>query len=177
MQVQAQTEPLLNDYVAWHGDFSDKKTSLIQAMRRNSRAIGAGVAGLSVVLILAYCATKNSSEAIASSSGSPSVEKVGQPIVRSSSEMETLRAAISDQNATNQQLVTMIDALRAEQQEMRKQLAAVQASRQPPGTTGSISPQPQAKASGAKRVDQGDARQVPYPYPPGARQVPYPRIN
>jgi ribosomal protein L29 len=175
MQVQAQTEPLLNDYVAWHGDFSDKKTSVIQIMRRNSRAILASVAGLSAVLILAYCATKNSSEANASSPSSPSIEKVSQPIVRSSSEMESLRAAISVQNATNQQLVTTIDALRAEQQEMRKQIAAMQASRQPAGITGSINPQPQTKASATKRVDQGDARLVPYP--PAARQVPYPRVN
>jgi septal ring factor EnvC (AmiA/AmiB activator) len=134
-----------------------------------------GVAGLSAFLILAYCLTKNPSEAIASSASYASTEKASPQLGRSSSDLEAFRAALSEQNATNQQLVIVIDALRAEQQEMRKQIAAMQAARQSAGITGSISPQPQPKAAAPKRVDQGDARLMPYPAPP--RQVPYPRPN
>lgn len=174
MQVRTQTEPLLNDYVAWHGDFLDKKKSAILTLRQNSRAIWASVAGLGVVLVLAYYVTNNSSEAIASLSSQPSMEKASQPIGRPSSEIEALRAAISEQNATSQQMVAAIDALRSEQQELQKQIAAMQAARQSTGTTGSINSQP-TKAFATKKASQDDARHVPYP--PNPRRVPYPRLN
>ena len=174
MQAQARAEPLPQDYLAWREDFSDKRSAIF-TLRRNSRAIWTGVAGLSVVLVLAYYATKNSSEAIASAPSSPSIEKVNRPVIKSSSEIEALRAAISEQNATNQQIVTTIDALRSEQQELRKQIAAMQAASQTTGSTGSISSRPQTKALPTKKGNQGKARHVPYP--PDARQVPYPRLN
>jgi septal ring factor EnvC (AmiA/AmiB activator) len=107
------------------------------------------------------------------SPNSPAIEQASQPIASSSSEMDALRTVISTQNATNQQIATAIDALRSEQKELRKQIAAIQAALQSTGTTGSINSRPQPKASPAK-TDQSHARQVPYPDP---RQVPYPRPN
>lgn len=162
MHAQARSEPLPQDYLAWQEDFLEKKSAIF-ILQRNSRVIWMGVAGLSVVLVLAYCATKNSSDAIASAPSSPSIEKVSRSVVKSFSEIEVLRAAIGEQNATNQQIVTTIDALRSEQQELRKQITAMQAARQSTGPTGSISSRPQAKALPAKKADQGKARQVPYP--------------
>jgi ribosomal protein L29 len=171
-EAQAHAEPLPQDYLAWPEDFSEKK-DLLFVLKRNSRAILLGVAGLSAILILAYCVTRSSSATIAPPT-SAAVEKTSLPIARSSNEMEALRAAISEQNATNQQIAAALDALRAEQQELRKQIAATQA-RQTAGITGSITPRPLAKPVPPKKVDQGDAR--PVPYPPEARQVPYPRPN
>ena len=165
MQSQARVELLPQDYLAWQEDFSNEKSAIF-GLQRNSWAIWIGVAGLSVVLVLAYCATKNS--AIASAPSSPSIEEVNRLVAKSSSEIEALRAVISEQNATNQQIVTTIDALRSEQQELRKQIAAMKAAKQ----SGSS---PQTKAFPTKKGDHGKARQVPYP--PDARQAPYPRLN
>ncbi len=174
-EAQAHAEPLPQDYLAWPEDLSEKKDVLL-VLKRNARGILIGVAGLSAILVLAYCVTRSSSETIAPPPSSPAVAKVSQPVVKSSIEMEALRAAISEQNATNQQIVAALDALRAEQQELRKQIAATQARQQSAGViTGSISPRPLAKPLPPKKMEQGDAR--PVPYPPEARQVPYPRPN
>jgi hypothetical protein len=174
MEAQAHAEPMPQAYLAWQDDYSDQKKSAIFVLRQNTRAIVLGVAGLSAALILGYWATKSSSETIALAPSAPVTEKTSQPIVRSSSEMESLLAAISEQNATNQQIVTALDALRAEQHELRKQITATQAARQSAAITGSIGPRPQPKAFPAKKVEQSDARPVPYP---DTRQVPYPRPN
>ncbi len=173
-EAQAHGEPLPQDYVAWPEEFSDKK-DVLAILKRNARPILMGVAGLTAILVLAYGVTRSSSETVAPPPSSPTVAKVSQPVVKSI-EMEALRAAISEQNATNQQIVAALDALRAEQQELRKQIAATQARQQSAGMiTGSITPRPLAKPLPAKKPDQGDAR--PVPYPPDPRQVPYPRPN
>ena len=166
------------DYLAWQDDFPDQKKSVISTLKQNPRILLAGVAGLSAVLFLVYYATSGSSATIAPSPTSLSREKASQPLARSSNDLDALRAAFSEQNATNQQIVAAIDALRAEQHELRKQITAMQAARQSAsvtgsiGTTGSIGPRPQPKPLATKKPDQADARPVPYP-----AHVPYPRPN
>ena len=165
-QAQAHAEPLPEDYLAWQDDYSDQKKNVIfTTLTRNPRAIAAGSAGLVAVLLLGYWMT-SSSEANVPPPRAPAVEKMAQPVVRSSNDLEALRAAFSEQNATNQQIVAAIDALRAEQHELRKQITAMQSARQSAGiTTGSITPRPQPKPLPAKKPDQADARHVPYPKP------------
>jgi small-conductance mechanosensitive channel len=171
MQGQSQSEPLPQDFLAWQADLFDKKKSAFLILKQHSRAVWTGVAGLSAVVVLAYSLTQTSSAKTVSSPNSPAIEQASQSVVSSSSEMDALRTAISTQNATNQQIAAAIDALRAEQKELRKQIAAMQAALQSPATTGSISPHPQAKPLPPKKMEQGQARHVPYPDP---RQVPYP---
>ncbi len=174
-QAHAQThaEPLPEDYLAWQDDYSDQKKNVIFTLdAKSTRRFGQAVRACCAVLLLAYWMT-SSSEANVPPPRATTAEKTAQPVVRSSNDLEALRAAFSEQNATNQQIVAAIDALRAEQHELRKQIAAMQSARQSAGiTTGSISPRPQPKPLPAKKPDQADARPVPYP-----AQVPYPRPN
>ena len=138
-QAHAQThaEPLPEDYLAWQDDYSDQKKNVIFTLIRNPRAVLGGGAALLAVLLLAYWMT-SSSEANVPPPRATTAEKTAQPAVRSSTDLEALRAAFSEQNATNQQIVAAIDALRAEQHELRKQIAAMQSARQSAGiTTGS----------------------------------------
>lgn len=178
MQAQAHAEPLPEDYLAWQDDYAEKKPSAIHALKRNPRALAAGAAGLTALLLVVYYATSSSSATTSPSSTSPAIEKTALPMTRSPNDLDALRAAFSEQNATNQQIVAAIDALRAEQHELRKQITALQTARQSAGitgsigTTGSISPRPQPKPLPAKKPEQADARPVPYP-----AQVPYPRPN
>ncbi|MGE0038358.1 MAG: hypothetical protein AB7S93_22280 [Xanthobacteraceae bacterium] len=170
MQEPSLSE-LPQDFMAWQEDFFDKKKSAMRILKQNSRRIWTSVAGVSAVLVLAYALTQTSSATTVPSPNSAAVEIASQPAVGSSGEMDALRTAISTQNATNQQIAAAIDALRAEQKELRKQIAAMQAALQSPVTTGSISPRPQARPLPPKKAEQGQARHVPYPDP---RQVPYP---
>ena len=169
-QAQSHAEPLPEDYLAWQDDYSDQKKNVIfTTLMRNPRAVLGGGAGLLAVLLLAYWMT-GSSEANVPPPRATTAEKTAQPVVRSSNDLDALRAAFSEQNATNQQIVAAIDALRAEQHELRKQITAMQSAKQSAGiTTGSITPRPQPKPLPAKKPDQADARHVPYP-----AQVPYP---
>jgi len=171
MQGQSQSE-LPQDFLAWQEDFFDKKKSAMRILKQHSRTICTSAAGLSAVLVLAYALSQTSSATTVPSQDSPAVVSASQPVVSTSNQMDALRTAISTQNATNQQIAAAIDALRSEQQELRKQIAAMQAALQSPVTTGSISPRPQAaKPLPPKKVEQSQARHVPYPDP---RQVPYP---
>ena len=170
MQGQPQSE-LPQDFLAWQEDFFDKKKSAMRILKQHSRTIWTSVAGVSAVLILAYALSQTSSATTVPSPAAPAIASASQPVVSTPNQIDALRTAISTQNATNQQIAAAIDALRSEQQELRKQIAAVQAALQSPVTTGSISPRPQAKPLPPKKVEQSQARHVPYPDP---RQVPYP---
>jgi hypothetical protein len=172
MQGQSQSEALLHDYTAWHGEFLAKKKSAMLILKQNSRTIWTTVAGLSAVLVLAYSLSQTSSATTVALADSSVTESASQPLAGSPGEADALRVAISTQNATNQQIATAIDALRAEQKELRKQIAAIQAALQSPATTGSISTRAHTKAAATRKAEQTHARQVPYPDP---RQVPYPR--
>lgn len=190
MHAELQQEPLpQDDSLSSRLKYYAVMSSAILAgaaltVRRDPRARWVGMAALGVVLVLAYGLTRNSPEALASSPSptSPAVEKASQAVVvRSSGEIETLKAALAQQNATNQQLVTSIDELRAEQDKLRRQVAALQAAKPvvgTAGTTGSITPAPRppAKPLPAKKAEQSDTRSVPYPAPE-ARHVPYPKPN
>jgi hypothetical protein len=172
MQGQSPSE-LPQDFLAWQEDFFDKKKSAMRILKQHSRTIWTGAAGLSAVLVLAYALSQTSSATPVPAQDSPAIASASQSVVSPSNQMDALRTAISTQNATNQQIAAAIDALRSEQQELRKQIAAMQAALQSPVTTGSISPRPQAQAKPIppKKVEQSQARHVPYPDP---RQVPYP---
>ncbi len=171
MQGQSQSEPLPQHFFAWQADLLDKKKSVLPILKQHSRVVWTGVAGLGAIVLLAYSLTQTSSAKTVPLPDSPAIETASQPVAGSSGELDALRTAISTQNATNQQIAAAIDALRAEQKELRKQIAAIQAALETTGTTGSISARAQAKPLPPKKVEQGQARHVPYPDP---RQVPYP---
>lgn len=182
MHAEFHEEPSRRDYSSpsrlqhYMGIASAIVADAVHRLRRDSRARWIGIGGLGVVLVLAYAASERPPEAMAAAPSLPVVEKVSQPTFTSMVEIEALRVAITEQNATNQQLVTAIDELRAEQQRLRKEFSGIQAARQAPVTTGSINPRPQPRPAQARRAEQNDARHVPYPAPE-ARHVPYPKPN
>jgi hypothetical protein len=188
MHAEFHDEPSRRDYSSpsrlqyYAGVASSIVADAVLKLRREPRARWILAGGVGVILILAYVGSESPPEAMASSPSLPVLEKASQAPLTSVVEIEGLKATITQQNATNQMLVTAIDELRAEQQKLRRDVAALQAAKQTAvtagsaGVTGSIGPRPQPKTAPAKRADQSDARQVPYPAPE-ARHVPYPKPN
>jgi hypothetical protein len=178
MQAQPHAELPL-DCSGWPEELANPTRGSIFGLHWKSRTLWMGVAGVTALLLLGYGVSRSSSATSAPSVAPPALASVSAPALRSN-DLEGLRAAFSEQNATNQQIVAAIDALRAEQQEMRKQISAMQAAARhaagvsgSSGITGSITPRPQAKAPAPapaprKPEQQADARPVPYP------SVPYP---
>ena len=163
MSVEPHNEPPPQDYLAWEEEIPEEMQAEIASSRWTSRSILGGMAVCCLVLALGcYAGAKKWLDDSAPSAVSSPTGTVSQPVeselARSLREIETLKKAVSDQNATSQQMVIAIAALQAEQQELRQQIATKLVAKQKSAlTTGSISPRTQTRAA-SKQADQAPLR-------------------
>lgn len=153
MSDEVRNDSLPRDYSTWGSDFSEETRVMgIRCPRWNSRSIFGALAVFCLVLILGcYAGSKTWSDGTTPLAISLPSNRVSEPAEREFAlplrEIESLIAALREQNATNQQLVMAIGSLRSEQQELRKQIATMLVAKQKPAlTTGSINPRPQTRA-------------------------------
>src|SRR5438552_2033772 len=126
MSVEPHNEPTPQDYLEWEAEIPEEMQAEIASSRWTSRSILGGMAVCCLVLALGcYAGAKTwldgfAPSAVSSPTGTVS-QSVESELARLLREIETLKKAVSDQNATNQQMVIATTALQAEQEELRQQ--------------------------------------------------------